>query len=335
MGLETRTYVGQSEGALQDGIFSFSSYPADTHMGTWLLYQLSIGHAMGDFLLGRPEPIIVNYHNITPAKYFRPWEPVYVPALEQGRSQLRRLAKRTVAAVADSGYNRTELDLAGYRNTCVVPVLIDYDVLGSTHDSLVLRRLRAERTSGGAEWIFVGRVSPNKAQHQLIRALAVYRRLYDPHARLTLVGGSSSHSYSLALEALVTSLGLCGAVRITGPVSQPEMVSYYLNADVFVSVSEHEGFCVPVIEAMWHRVPVVALASSAVAETVGGAGILLPTDADRATSPAVVAAAVHRAVADDHLNADMKAAGQQRAADFDLRITSARFADAIGRIIGS
>ncbi|MBO0728931.1 MAG: glycosyltransferase family 4 protein [Acidimicrobiaceae bacterium] len=335
MGIETKTYAEHAEGVPPEEALPFSSYPAEARRGVWLLYQLSIGHAMGDFLQCRPEPIIVNYHNITPAKYFRPWEPLFTGALDQGRAQLRRLAKHSVAAIADSAYNRNELDVAGYRDTGVVPVLVDYDALGSHHDEAVLQRLQSGRTPGGAEWLFVGRISPNKAQHQLIRALAVYRRLYDPQARLTLAGGSSSHAYLTALTSFAQALGVSEGVRFTGPISQPEMVSYYLNADVFVSASEHEGFCIPVVEAMWHRVPIVALASSAVRETVDDAGILIPTDADRPTDPAVLAAAVHRAVTDANLRCQLVTAGERRASDFDLTVTSALFAEAVKRVIGS
>src|SRR5207248_3376126 len=158
-----------------------------------------------------------------------------------------------------------------------------------------------------------GRLAPNKAQHDLIKALAAYRRLYDPRARLHLVGTSSSESYRTALVAYADALDLVDAVEFTGSVSDGELAAHYRAADVFVCVSEHEGFCVPLLEAMHHRLPIVAYAAAAVPETLGDGGLLL-----NSKDPYTVAAAVQRVVSDADLRAQLVAAGTRRLHDFDL-----------------
>ena len=147
------------------------------------------------------------------------------------------------------------------------------------------RACRRPRDAGGADWLFVGRVTPNKCQHDVVKAFAAYRRLHDPQARLHLVGGvASSPTRRLCARSCAASSST-DCVDLTGPVSAGGLAAYYRNADVFVCLSEHEGFCVPLLESMHHHVPVVAFAATAVPETLDGAGICLPDKA-----PAVVAA---------------------------------------------
>jgi glycosyltransferase involved in cell wall biosynthesis len=151
--------------------------------------------------------------------------------------------------------------------------------------------------------------------------------VFDPSARLWLVGGSSSDAYVRAVRGLVEALGLEGAVRLTGSVSPAALAAYYAAADVFVCASDHEGFCVPLLEAMHSGLPVVAYASSAVPETLGGAGVCLPEK-----SPGVVAAAVWRVVSDAGLRGRLVAAGRRRLEDFAPERTRATFATAIGAL---
>ena len=145
------------------------------------------------------------------------------------------------------------------------------------------------KARGGADLLFVGRIVPSKGQHELVKALWAYRRLYDPAARLHLVGGSSSFAYLKALRGFIAELGLADAVRITGDVSDAALAAYFAAADVYLSLSAHEGFGVPLVEAMAAGVPVVARRVGAVAETVGDAALVLA-----GTDPSYVAAAVHR-----------------------------------------
>jgi L-malate glycosyltransferase len=335
MGLSSEIYVAGTSGAGRREVRDWRSYPGpDGGEPTWLLYQLSTGSPMAAYLEGRPEPKLVNYHNVTPVAFMRPWEPPLAAELDDARRQLGELAGRTELAIADSAFNEAELVDAGYRHTAVVPVLVDLEAMGAVGDAAADRRLAAAKGQGGADWLFVGRVSPNKCQHQVIKAFAVYRRVYDPRARLWLVGGSSSSLYWAALERFVAALGLGGAVTLTGSVPQRVLVSHYRHADVLVCLSEHEGFCVPLIEAMWHGVPIVALGATAVPETLAGAGVVLPFRGGRQPAPAVVAAAVDRVVSDASVRDALVARGADRVEQFSLERTRRLFAERIGGVVG-
>ncbi|MGH9282752.1 MAG: glycosyltransferase family 4 protein [Acidimicrobiales bacterium] len=294
---------------------------------TWLLYQLSTGSEVADFVLARPEPKLVNYHNVTPASLFAAWEPHLASECALGRRQLRALAPWVELGIAVSGFNRSELDEAGYGRTAVAPVLADLD-RGTAPDPAVRDRLAGARDQGGSDWLFVGRVAPHKCQHDVVRAFAVYRRVYDPRARLHLVGGPGSNAYVTTLERYVASLGLAGAVRLTGSVPAGALRAHFEATDVFVCLSEHEGFCVPIVEAMRHGVPVVAYAATAVPETVAGAGVLLESK-----DPLTVAAAVHRVLEDGALRDQLVAAGARRAEDFTLARATRRFTEVIGSFL--
>jgi glycosyltransferase involved in cell wall biosynthesis len=294
-----------------------------------LLYHSSIGSPVADFVAGRPEPIIVDYHNITPPQFFARWEPHISGHLALGRRQLAKLSARAHLGLGDSAFNARELAELGYERTAVVPILLDIAQLGRTPpDRTLSARLGAAKTRGGADWLFVGRLTPNKAQHDLVKAFAAYRRFQDPEARLHLVGGTSSHAYATVLRDFVGALGLDGCVELAGAVSEGELSAYYRHSDVFVICSEHEGFCVPLLEAMHHRVPIVAYAQAAVPETLGDAGLLL-----RTKDACTVATAVARVLTDDGLREAMVDAGTRRLADFALSRSRRALLDAVEPLV--
>jgi L-malate glycosyltransferase len=295
-----------------------------TQPGRWLLYQSSIGSPVYDVLAARSEPKLVNYHNITPAALLTEWEPAVGYEVALGRSQLERLAGESRLAVADSAFNEWELHQAGYRETAVVPLLIDMRATGEPPDAALAARLGEAKAAGGADLLYVGKISPHKAPHDLVKMLSVYRRLYDPKARLHLVGSPLGERYGPALAAFVDRLGLADAVHVTGSVTPGELEAYFATADVYVCASDHEGFCVPLVEAMGHRVPVVAYGVTAVPETVGGAGLLLEDK-----EPLRFAAAVHRVVEDAGLRAALLRAADERVEHFDLARSRRRFVDLV------
>jgi glycosyltransferase involved in cell wall biosynthesis len=273
-----------------------------------LVYQMAMGDDMADVVAGLPGRLVVNHHNLTPPSFFDRWEPALAAGLARGEAQLASMAGRAELAMAVSAFNAEGCRRAGYRHVEVAPFLADLDATGAADQAQVERLLD---TKGGTDWLFVGRLCPNKAQHDLILAFAAFRRSCDPSARLFLVGGATPASYGAALRRLVADLGLEGSVLLTGPVPGPVLAAHYRAADVFVSLSDHEGFCVPVIEA-WHAgLPVVALAAAAVPETVGGAGLLLPSK----RSPAFTAMAVARVVGDAALRRRLVDAGRARLAE--------------------
>lgn len=292
--------------------------------GRVLLYQLSIGSGVGDVFRQRRERKFVNYHNITPADLLDAWVPSVGEEVRRGRAQLRDLAPVTEFAIADSAYNESELRAAGYRATTTLPLLIDLEGFAGSPDPVLSARLAEEKATGGADLLFVGKVSPHKGQDDLVKALAAYRRLYDPQARLHLVGSPISEAYQSAVEKFAHELGLGHAVDFAGSVSHEELIAYYGAADAFVCLSNHEGFCVPLLEAMYHRLPIVAYDNTAVPETVHGAGLVLPNkEAVR------VAAALDRVVHDASLRATLAEAATERVAEFALPRVRDGFASAI------
>ena len=241
--------------------------------GDTLVLHFSMGHEVFDQLAKLRARRVLVFHNVTPPDFFVGINPHAAAHARLGRRQLATLAPSIDVAVGVSEFNRRELEAAGYAKTVTVPILIDW----SRYDVEPDREVRALVAGVHTKLLFVGRISPNKRQDELIRMLAYYRRCIDPAALLILVGAYRDQpQYYARLRALAETLGLGGAVRFTGPVSVPELVAYYRAATVFVSLSEHEGFGIPLLEAMYLGTPVVALDAAAVGETVGGAGVLLP-----------------------------------------------------------
>jgi glycosyltransferase involved in cell wall biosynthesis len=292
--------------------------------GRVLIYQLSIGSGVADIFRQRSERKFVNYHNITPADLLEAWVPAVGEEVRWGRAQLRDLAPVTEFAIADSMFNERELQVAGYRSTTTVPLLIDLDGFAGTPDPVLAERLAAQKAAGGTDLLFVGKVSPHKGQDDLVKALATYRRLYDPDARLHLVGGAISEEYQTALQRFADELGLLDAVEIAGSVTHEELIAFYAGADAFVCLSNHEGFCVPLLEAMYHRLPIVAHTTTAVPETVQGAGLILPNK-----EPARVAAAINRVVTDATLRSALAQAASERVETFALPRVQDGFASAL------
>ena len=297
----------------------------------WLLYQASIGSPVYDILAARNEPKLVNYHNITPATLLRDWEPDVAYEVALGRTQLARLAPQSRFAVADSAFNETELHALGYEGTAVVPLLIDMHAKSDEPDAALTARLAERRDrEGGADLLYVGKLSPHKAPHDLVKMLEVLRRVYEPAARLHLVGSPLGSTYEPALRAFIDDLGLADAVTLPGSVSGAELEAYFRAADVFVMASDHEGFCVPLAEAMGHGVPIVAYGVTAVPETVSGAGLLLE---DKSAVP--FAAAVARVLHDETLRALLVQEGKTRAASFDLDASTQRFVSLVTQAVGA
>ncbi len=288
-----------------------------------VIYQASIGSPMVDYLLGRPEPLMLNYHNMTPPEFFYGWEPTLGAELAFGRRQLAGFCRRAVVAVADSDFNAREL--LECRRVEVIPVLTD-DALFPVDGS---QASAADRDDSALTVLFVGRLAPNKCQHDLLAALAVLRQQI-PTAELVLVGSATSSRYEKALREFAADLGIADAVSFEGSVPVPELMSWYRRADVFVCLSEHEGFCVPILEAMAWGVPVVAFDAAAVPKTVAGAGLVLDDK-----SPAVVAAAVERIIGDDALRERLVQLGSDRAEELRTGATRPQWQEFLADLLKS
>lgn len=329
VGLESEIFVENLDPQMEGEARLFSAFPKRP-TDSILVYQLAIGSVVADFVHARPEPLVVNYHNATPARYFRDWDVKVANALTWARAQLRFLAERSALGIGVSAFNRAEMVEQGYDPTAVVPILFDPSALADPADPITLERLQRAKRAGGADLLFVGRLAPNKAQHDLVKALAAYRAVYDPDARLHLVGRPASETYADGLARFVADAGLEESVELAKyGVSHPALIAHYRTADVLVSASEHEGFCVPMLEAMQHRVPIVAFAAGAVPDTVGRAGLLLDDK-----SPLAMAAAIHRVLSDVPLREQLLAAGTARLDDFSLERSRTALLEALAPLTG-
>jgi glycosyltransferase involved in cell wall biosynthesis len=221
---------------------------------------------------------VVKYHNVTPAHFYDSLDEDFANLCRMGRTQIRELISANCDLyLADSPFNRDDLlDMGADPDRCiVVPPFNDIEHLRDIEaDPDVLRDYGDGRTN----LLFVGRRAPNKGHRFLIDAFAAYHEHYDRNSRLLLVGKGEPvpADYSEALREQVRRLGLQGHVIFLDGATESELKGYYQTASAFVLASEHEGFCVPVVEAMALGVPVVAYGSTAVPATVGDAGLVWP-----------------------------------------------------------
>jgi glycosyltransferase involved in cell wall biosynthesis len=294
--------------------------------GDVVVYQFATASAMAPWLAGRSEVLVVNYHNVTPPELMAPWDNHLALGQLRAQGDLRLLAPRTALAVADSAYNEAHLAAAGFAATAVISpsAALETITTPSTTTSAGTGTTDAPGAAprSGTHWLAVGRVSPNKALESTIAALAVAHARGNTDAWLQLIGKPATDSYVAALHRYVAELGLADAVQFAGHASDATVEAAYADADVLVVTSEHEGFCVPVVEAMAAGVPVVAFDQGAVPEVLGGAGVLV-SDKD----PYALAAAIAALLRDGPRRNDVITAGRQRLAALDLGSAADRFVD--------
>lgn len=244
-----------------------------------LIYHHSVGWPLGLSLLERTRNrIVYKYHSITPARFFRPYNKQYAYHCVTGDCQTRHLMHfRPERLLADSAFNARELMDAGARpDACRVAA--PFHAIGDL-DAAAEDEELAARLAGKTNILFVGRVVPNKGHLHLIRAFARYHHEYDPNSRLIVVGKLDSHLavYMSDLKHEMLRQNVANAVHFTGPVSASRLKTFFAHASLFLCTSEHEGFCVPLVEAMYYQVPIVAYGGSAVRGTLEPAGLVWDT----------------------------------------------------------
>lgn len=217
------------------------------------------------------------YHNITPPGYFTLVAPSTAAVLREGRRQVAALAGVADVNLADSAYNASELEASGFRNVRVFPLPIDMGRFSAK--SFSRRDLPFDHSSGDYNILFVGRFAPNKKIEDFVKAVHFLSKV-EPRARGFHIGAFTGlEAYSSIVNVYAERLGV-ERCDFLGSVSQETLNAAYANADAFLCMSEHEGFCAPLIEAMLHRVPVFAMANAAVPETLDGAGVLFDAPPD-------------------------------------------------------
>lgn len=320
MGLRSEIFCedGHVAPELTGEVHGASRWDALTRPDDAAILHCSIGSPAFGHVLERCMRVAIHYHNITPAELL--WEdaPAVAMACQRGRAELAALSGRVVAAAADSRFNAGELAALGFPEATVVGVM---------RRELPVTAAVAHRPGGPLRLLFVGRGVPNKAQHHLIASLAALRQS-GSDARLNLIGSwVGMDSYARRCQGLARDLRVAGEVVFEGSVNDARLARAYAEADVFVCLSDHEGYCVPIVEAMAASLPIVAFASSAVTETVGRAGLVLDEKPSSLVAEAVVAAA-----SDPRLAARMAAGRAERLSSLGAEAVAERVRSFVGSL---
>jgi glycosyltransferase involved in cell wall biosynthesis len=298
-GYESEIFVETAHPAMEALVRDYRELPAAAGPDDLLVHHFSIGSKASRLAYALPSRMLFVYHNITPPEYFVGVNRFLVKQCYLGRRELRAYVERVDLAVGDSEFNRLELEALGFSPTGVLPVVPDFSHLEQGSDPL----LAGEFDDDWTNILFVGRVIPNKRFDDLVRFFAAYKTRCNPRSRLLLVGSSVGfEQYRTQLYAFIRRLGVPD-VHLVGHVTNEQLTAFYEVADVFLCASEHEGFCVPLVEAFYMGVPVVAYAAAAVPGTLDGGGVLYH-DKD----PAAVAALLDAVVADAGFRARVLAA---------------------------
>jgi glycosyltransferase involved in cell wall biosynthesis len=240
--------------------------------GDLTIFHFALPSPMTDAFAHLRGAKVLQYHNITPAGFFAPYDPGLFRLAAFGRRELATLSDRVDLALGDSEFNRQELETLGFRRTGVMPIAVNTRRITDAPRRPALERILGD---GLVNVLFVGRIAPNKKIEDHIRLAEMYKRYVDAYYRFIFVGRCDAvPGYYAQIRALVNEYRmLSDRFWFTGAVPDEDLAAFYRWADAYVSLSEHEGFCVPLVEAMAADVPVLAYAAGAVPETLGGAGV--------------------------------------------------------------
>lgn len=283
-----------------------------------LIYHMSIGSALSELVINaQAKRKIMVYHNITPAEFFDGVSEGIASGCRQGRNELKELSVVIDYAICDSEYNREELVALGYKDTAVLPIVFDKaEYLETKPSESILEKYRDTTTN----ILFVGRIAPNKKQEDVIHSFCLYNRHINPKSRLILVGAVvETESYREALDEYILSNGIKNVI-FSGHVSFADILAYYRAADLFLCESEHEGFCVPLLEAMTFDIPILAYSSCAVPYTMGKSGVLF-TEKEHTE----IAEAIDILVTDEKFREKVISSQRKRLEDFDISKTKESF----------
>jgi glycosyltransferase involved in cell wall biosynthesis len=316
-------YALHVEPGMEDRVRPLGEMTGRPNRARPVVFHASIGSWPVHRALDEEPQVVLVYHNISPPEQFVSFSTDVADDLIRGRWELERLRPRVVASIADSDYNAEELRALGYVDIEVIPPTPDVDRLNRiVPDPRMLERI--DTWGGGPVVLCVAQLLPHKRIERVLAAVAVLQQEHVPDARLGLVGVERFPSYSRALRVMASVAGL-REPHFLGRVTDAELSSLYLRARAFLTLSDHEGFCVPVVEAMATGVPVVASRRAAIPSTVGDAGILV----DEPDDPVLVAGVVDRVLTDERLRRVLLGRGMARAKDLSARTSLPRLVDAV------
>ena len=325
-GYKTQIYAENIDSRLsKETALSISKFPRLSKEDV-IIFHESIATDLNQWIQTQPCRKVMIYHNITPPEFFKPYSRESFAACARGYDEVGKLTESFDMILSDSAYNRQNLTDMGFRcPNHVLPILIPFDDYKKEPSRKILNEYGAP---GWTNIIFVGRVVPNKCHEDVIAAFHEYQKYFNPKSRLFLVG-SLMGTYANRLKEYAARLGTQNVV-FTGHCPFEEILAYYHLADIFLCQSEHEGFCVPLVEAMFFDVPIVAYDSSAIGETLGGGGFLL-----KEKEPFLTAGAMHRVLSDGALRQTIVQNQRERLADFEYEKVKALFWKYMDEFLGA
>ena len=280
MGHDSDIYAMTIDEGLEDEFRRWSEPSA--RRGDVTMLHFAVPSPMTDAMRTLPGVRVVHYHNVTPAHFFAPYDMNIARFCARGRSELATLADRVDLALGASEYSRRELEELGFPRTGVMPIAVNTRRLTEARPVPAIEKTLQD---GLCNILFVGRIAPNKKIEDHIRLAEQYKRYVDSYYRFIFVGRYDAvPRYYATVRALIAEYQMLpDRFWFTGPVPDDELAAYYRHAHAYVSLSEHEGFCVPLVESMAMDVPVLAYAAAAVPETLDGAGVTFaPKDLEQA-----------------------------------------------------
>ena len=311
-GYESEIFVETADYRLEPQTRDYRELVDFSHPDNLVLHHFSLGSKASRTAFALPDRMALIYHNITPPEYFIGVHRTLARQCFRGRRELRAYAGRCDLALGDSEFNRQDLEDLGFPRTAVLPVIPDFSNL----DRRPNRMLAGQFDDDWTNIVFVGRVIANKKIEDLVRFFHAYHTTYNQRSRLLVVGAYSGYErYLASIHQLAATLG-ARHVHFLGHVSDEELVAYYDVADLFLCASEHEGFCVPIVEAFYKQVPVLAFAATAVPDTMDGAGILYDDKDPRSVASLIDAIVSNDALQEAIVQAQLAAVGRLRGEDF-------------------
>ena len=274
-----------------------------------ILYHFAAEDYLAETLEKAKCKVVLRYHNVTPPQFFEKYDTTAMLYTKRGLEEIQKLKDRIDYGLVVSGFNKKDLQRMGYDCPIdVAPILVQFEDYKKTPNAEVIQKYDDGRTN----ILFVGRMAPNKKVEDVISAFAEYKKSYDSTARLFLVGGfNETDAYYRELNDHIRRLGVSDVI-FSGHIGFDEILAYYTIADLFLLMSEHEGFCVPIAEAMFFDVPIVAYDSCAVPDTLGGSGLLV-----KEKDYPMIATRIHEILTDEEKKKTIIEGQRERLKDFD------------------
>jgi glycosyltransferase involved in cell wall biosynthesis len=296
------------------------------------ILHFSIGSENSKYFADLVDKKVMIYHNVTPPQFFQGFDAELAYNLKKGREELRMLKDIPHLALGDSEYNCGELRRAGYKNIGCLPIIIDFQKYKKKPRAKVIKlyskNLPAERQKT-KNFLSVGRIIPNKKLEDIVKVFYYYSKHIDSNSRLFLVGSYDEEGRYLSfLNNLIKKLGIKEKVILSGRVIFEELLAYYRLADIYLCLSEHEGFCIPLLESMFFGIPIIAYEAAAVPYTLNGAGVLF-----KEKNYEEIAELAHLLLTDRDLREKIVEKGKERLKDFAKERITGRLKEYIEKFL--